>query len=186
MQPVVEYEDDETSHLLVPLDPSLIAKSESVLDMALAQRELYLQMESAETAADINNLCPDNLKSLEHLCLEVFEEDEGVEMRLLSVRDVHTHLPVGYILWRNVPQDEIHEWAKIFGTPGAIRRAEIQERRKRRDPPKYLLSQSSQEIENDDFSPFSLLKVVGLKLSSCAYQRIDVVEKLGVCSCLLP
>jgi hypothetical protein len=83
----------------------------------LLERELYLQEEDKESCRHLTRLCPPNLKNLEQLSLEVFEEDEEDEMRLLSVRDMATCDVVGYILWRNVPSHEIHEWVKLFSSP---------------------------------------------------------------------
>jgi len=97
---------------LVPLEASLVTKSNGILAEALEERSLRLTFETASSAGDLHGLSPSFIKSLEDMVFDIFENDEPEEMRILSVRDINTGKPVGFICWQDLSSKEIGEWLK--------------------------------------------------------------------------
>jgi len=98
-------------HTLVPIDSHVIEKSQFILQSALEEKHLSLHIETPKTCKELQGLSPSFVSGLEKLIISIYESGDE-ELRLLSVRDTKTGLPVGFIFWRNLEQQEMAEWIK--------------------------------------------------------------------------
>jgi len=81
---------------------------------ALQERSLQLTFETASSTGDLHGLSPPFIKSLEDMVFDIFENDDPEEMKILSVRDIQTGKPVGFICWQDLSSKEIGEWLKAY------------------------------------------------------------------------